>query len=131
MKDEGDMDDGNSGQQADTDARKAMVLYCRCAFAQILSEERKAEVLRALWDGEVEFEAVTDLCQMSARQAPEMQHWAERAARHGLKIAACHPRAVRALFVHAGRRLPDEGVSFLNMRAEATGDLAAWMEGRA
>ena len=49
---------------------------------------------RNLAASDVEFEAVPDLCEMSARRDPRL---AELASAGSLRIAACFPRAVRGL----------------------------------
>jgi hypothetical protein len=104
------------------------VLYCRCAYAQVVPREVKDRVLEALAASGASFEAVPDLCEMSARRDPRLQ---ELAACSGLKIAACYPRAVKWLFAAAGAPLPAEGVEVRNMRVETADDVtAALLAGR-
>lgn len=91
------------------------ILYCHCAYARVVPPEVKGEVLERLAGSGVAFEAVPDLCEMSARRDPRL---GELAATGGLQIAACYPRAVRWLFAAAGASLPDSGVEILNMRTE-------------
>lgn len=101
----------------------ARVLYCRCAYAQTVPQGVKDEVLQELCQNGRPFEAVSDLCEMSASRDPRL---AEIASGEGpLKIAACYPRAVKWLFHAAGNPLPDEGVSILNMREMSAQDIAA------
>ena len=61
----------------------------------------------------VAFDAVADLCEMSARQDPALGHLAGAGA---LKIAACFPRAVKWLFHTARADLPLDRTEVLNMR---------------
>jgi hypothetical protein len=61
------------------------------------------------------FDAVPDLCEMSARRDPKLK---ELAAGGSVKIAACYPRAVKWLFAAAGAPLAGEGVEILNMRVD-------------
>lgn len=89
------------------------ILYCHCAYARIIPEEVKQEVLRRLLASGVAFESVSDLCEMSARQDPSLKRLAEG---EGLRIAACYPRAVRWLFSAGKAPLPDGAVQVLNMR---------------
>jgi len=89
------------------------ILYCRCAYARIIPEKVKDEVLLKLSESGVAFEAVADLCEMSARRDPDLKRIAEGGA---VKIAACYPRAVKWLFSAAQAPLPQEGVEVLNMR---------------
>jgi hypothetical protein len=46
------------------------ILYCHCAYAQVVPKEVKEAVLRRLSESGVAFEAVADLCELSARQDP-------------------------------------------------------------
>lgn len=97
------------------------ILYCHCAFARVVPADVKTAVLERLSASGVEFEAVPDLCEMSARRDPRM---AALAATPGLRIAACFPRAVRGLFEGAGSPLPAD-IRILNMRTEPAADVAA------
>ena len=92
------------------------VLYCHCAFARVIPPPAKAAVLSRLSASDVPFEAVPDLCEMSAR-CDERLH--RLAAETPLVIVACYERAVRGLFHRAGAPLPADGVTVLNMRADA------------
>jgi hypothetical protein len=89
------------------------ILYCHCAFARVIPAEVKSGVLAHLAAADVEFEAVPDLCEMSARRDPRLAELASGPVR----LAACYPRAVRGLFEAAGSPLPATA-QILNMRAE-------------
>lgn len=89
-------------------------LYCHCAYAKVVPEDVKRDVLTGLADARVPFEAVADLCEMSARRDPSLKRIAEGGP---ARIAACYPRAVKWLFHAADVRLPDD-VEVLNMREE-------------
>ncbi len=102
------------------------ILYCRCAYAQVVPADVKDAVLENLCASGEPFDSVSDLCEMSARRDPRLQAFAEGGAT--LKIAACYPRAVRWLFHQAGAPFPDDGsVEVVNMREgsaeEVTGKL--------
>jgi hypothetical protein len=75
----------------------------------------KEEVLQRLLDSGVAFDAVADLCEMSAKRDPMLQKLGDGKQ---LKIAACYPRAVRWLFAAANAPLP-ENSKVLNMRVES------------
>jgi len=90
------------------------ILYCHCAYARVVPPEVKAEVLARLAASGCDFEAVPDLCEMSARRDPRLT---ELAASGALKIAACFPRAVRGIFTQAGASLPADA-EIHNMRTE-------------
>ena len=91
------------------------ILYCHCAYAQVVPKEVKEAVLKKLCDSSVSFEAVADLCEMSARQDPALKRLADGDC---IKIAACFPRAVKWLFASAKAPLPANGTEVLNMRTQ-------------
>ncbi|MBU6401737.1 MAG: hypothetical protein KGS61_15580 [Verrucomicrobia bacterium] len=91
------------------------ILYCHCAYAQVVPKEVKELVLKRLCAAGVAFEAVADLCEMSARRDPALKRLTEGGT---LKIAACYPRAVKWLFEAAQAPLPAHGAEILNMRVQ-------------
>ncbi len=98
----------------------ATILYCRCAYAQVVPSGVKNEVLQRLCDSSTSFETVSDLCEMAAHRDPRLK---AIAACDGLRIAACYPRAVKGLFQQAGCPLPAE-TEILNMRAQTAQEVA-------
>lgn len=96
------------------------ILYCHCAYAQVVPAEVKAAVLRKLCDAGVAFDAVPDLCEMSARRDPNLQNLASGGC---VKIAACYPRAVKWLFAAAQAPLPPDGTEVLNMRVQTAEEI--------
>jgi hypothetical protein len=97
------------------------ILYCNCTYAQIIDPTVKAAVLRQLSDSGRSFEAVADLCEMSARKDPALKRLA---CGQGVKIAACFPRAVKWLFASAGASLESGQTEVLNMRELAAAQVA-------
>ena len=100
-----------------TDSAEPRIVYCRCAYAQVVPEDVKQEVLAGIAASGRGFEAVADLCEMAARRDPQLKALA--ADDRPLKIAACWPRAVEGLFRLADAPLPTHGVKILNMRTDA------------
>ena len=98
------------------------IVYCHCAYAQVVPADVKQHVLRELAGADVTFEAVADLCEMAARRDPCV---ARIAAGEPVRIAACYPRAVTWLFASAGSPLPEQGVEIINMRTLSGSDAAA------
>jgi hypothetical protein len=98
----------------------ARLLYCHCAYARVVPEAVKQQVLRGLTESGAAFEAVADLCELSAKRDPAMQ---ELAGDGPLRIAACYPRAVKWLFHAAGAPLSDELVQVSNMREQTAEDV--------
>jgi hypothetical protein len=101
-----------------TDRRR--VLYCHCAYARVVPAEVKQEVLGKLAASELPFEAVPDLCEMSARKDPRLKELAEG---EPVQIVACYPRAVKWLFAAAGAALNEDQVEVLNMRERPAGEV--------
>jgi hypothetical protein len=98
------------------------ILFCNCTYAQVVPPEVKAAVLKKLCDSGVAFDAVADLCEMSARQDPSLQRLADGGP---VKIAACFPRAVKWLFHTARADLPLDTAEVLNMRVQTAEEVCA------
>ncbi len=96
------------------------ILYCHCAYAKIISPGVKDAVLAELARSGEPFEAVADLCELSARRDPSLARLAEPNAE--VRIAACFPRSVKWLFKAAGAPLAEgesaPPVEICNMREE-------------
>jgi hypothetical protein len=110
------------------------ILYCRCAYAQVVPAAVKDAVLEGLAAAGRGFEMVPDLCEMAARRDPHLAELAR--GDRPLRIVACWPRAVQGLFTLADAPLPKHGVEILNMRTDTAetvlaGALAATPEGTA
>jgi hypothetical protein len=98
------------------------VLFCNCAYAQVVPAEVKRAVLQKLCESGIAFDSVPDLCEMSARKDPSLQNLASDGP---VKIAACFPRAVKWLFASAGAPLSFESAEILNMRVQSAEEVAA------
>lgn len=101
------------------------VLYCHCTYANVVPKATKEEVLRRLTESGVPFDAVPDLCELSAKKDPCLADYAAGP----VTIAACYPRAVKWLFAAAGAPLPTDGVDVLNMRTETADHVTARLLG--
>jgi len=98
------------------------ILYCNCTYAQVVPKEVKEAVLKKLCDSGVAFDAVADLCEMSARRDPSLKRLAEGGA---VRIAACYPRAVKWLFHATKADLPPGSTEVLNMRVQSADEVCA------
>lgn len=98
------------------------ILYCHCAYAQIVPKEVKDAVLRRLCESPLAFDAVADLCELSARRDPSLKRLAAAGA---LKIAACYPRAVKWLFAAAQAPLAPDTTEVLNLRVQTAEEVSA------
>jgi hypothetical protein len=103
------------------------ILYCHCQYAQVLPKDAKEELLRKLCESGVDFEAVADLCELSARKDPLLKELASGSDAGGaaLKISACYPRAVKWLFAAAGAPLDPAHTEIRNLRVESASDALA------
>lgn len=101
------------------------ILYCNCTYAQVVPEATKKAVLQKLCESGAAFDAVADLCEMSARRDPALQRLASGGP---VKIAACYPRAVKWLFAAAKAPLPQEAAEILNMRVQSAAEVTAALE---
>lgn len=109
------------------------ILYCRCAFAQVVPQETKDAVLQNLCDSGASFESVSDLCEMAARKDARLEELID--GEEPVKIVACYPRAVKWLFHNAGISLPESkdstegedesGVEVLNMREQSADEITS------
>jgi len=95
------------------DSQGPRVVYCRCAYAQVVPQEVKDGVLAQLAAAGQPFTAVADLCEMAARRDPLLRDLAGSGA---LKVAACHRRAVLWLFHSAEAPLNPDQTEIVNMR---------------
>ncbi len=96
------------------------ILYCHCQYAQVVPPEVKAGVLRQLTGSGKAFDAVADLCELSARQDPALRQYAGGGP---VKIAACFPRAVKWLFHTGGADLALDSSEVLNMRVQSVEEI--------
>ena len=103
-------------------AMPTRILFCNCTYAQVVPKEVKEAVLKKLCESGVAFEAVADLCEMSARQDPALKRLADGGA---VKIAACYPRAVKWLFSAAQAPLALDTSEVLNMRVQTVDQVMA------
>lgn len=101
------------------------VLYCHCQYAQVVPPEVKAAVLKQLCASNLPFEAVPDLCELSARRDPSLKRLA---AAGPVKIAACFPRAVKWLFAAANAPLPLGATEVVNMRNQSAAEVIAALQ---
>ncbi len=101
------------------------IVYCNCTYARVVPDDVKKEVLGKLSDSEIAFDAVADLCEMSARKDPALRRIA---AAGEVRIVACYPRAVSWLFHAAGAPLPKEGVKVLNMRTDKAAEIVTQLQ---
>jgi len=101
------------------------ILYCHCAYAQVVPDDVKKAVLKKLCDSGAAFDAVADLCEMSARRDPALERLASGGA---VKVAACYPRAVKWLFAAAKAPLPLDTTEVLNMRVQTADEIRAALD---
>lgn len=116
----------SSGHPAPPDRADPMssprILFCNCTYANVVPPEVKSAVLRKLCESGLTFDAVADLCELSARKDPSLVALAQGGP---VKIAACYPRAVKWLFASAAAPLPSASAEVLNMRIQPAEEVTA------
>lgn len=104
-------------------ADQPRILFCHCNYARVVPDEVKQGVLDGLCQSGRAFEAVADLCEMSARRDPALKRLA--AGEEPVKIAACYPRAVKWLFGSCQAGLSSDRTEVVNMRELSADDATA------
>jgi Pyruvate/2-oxoacid:ferredoxin oxidoreductase delta subunit len=92
-----------------------MILFCACAYSDVIPASRKVAAFQRLQAAHPEVQVVADLCGLAARRDPLLK---AAAGAESLCVAACHPRAVRALFAWANVPLDPARVHFINLRED-------------
>ena len=103
-------------------AEQPRILFCHCNYARVVPDEVKQGVLDDLCQSGRAFEAVADLCEMSARRDPALKRLA--GGEEPVKIAACYPRSVKWLFGCCQAGLPADRTEVVNMRELSAEDAA-------
>ena len=90
------------------------ILYCHCAYANVVPAATKAAVLEGLSAANVEFDAVPDLCEMAARGDARLRELAAGGvavvvATHDAEFAAGF--AARTVLLGDGRPVADAPTS--------------------
>ncbi|MHC4759119.1 MAG: hypothetical protein ACYTE8_10720 [Planctomycetota bacterium] len=94
-------------------AKESLILFCNCSYFEIIPEEVKSEILETLKESGIEFEAVADLCEMSAKNDASLKRFAKA---DSITVIGCYPRTIRWLF-HSGQApLSQKSIKVLNMR---------------
>jgi len=104
------------------------ITVCACERADVIPAAVKGEVFSRLERSGASVTVVPDLCGLAGRADPLCR---QIAAGADIRIAACHPRAVRWLFHAAGAELPAEGVTIADMRSDAADVVVASLTGDA
>lgn len=92
-------------------SKDTTILYCRCAYPHVIPQETAERLLGALESSGQDFNIISDMCFMAARQPDRLKALTQNKS---LKILACFPRAVKWLFEWAG--IDTNDVEFFNMR---------------
>lgn len=84
------------------------IIVCACVERGRIAPDRLAAALAALGEEGVAHRVVPDLCYVAAKEPGRLRAWA---ASDPLLVAACHPRAIRALFAAAAAAAPAAAVA--------------------
>ena len=79
------------------------ILYCNCSYAKVVPPEVKEEVLRQLCASGIAFDAVADLCDMSARKDPALKKLVDSGA---VRIAGCIRMDMSTNMLESHRQMP-------------------------
>ena len=93
--------------------KNTLTLYCNCSYYDFIPDHTREAVLQAMIGAGIEFEAISDLCELCAKHDPVLKKWAEA---EKILIIACFPRAIRWLFDSGKAQLSPQNVTFFNMR---------------
>ncbi|MBN1127262.1 MAG: 4Fe-4S dicluster domain-containing protein [Sedimentisphaerales bacterium] len=85
---------------------EAKILFCNCAYSDVVDRKVKSRIAEALRSEGIAFEAVGDLCKLAADGDPRMGEWAQC---ESLQIVACYERTIQSLFSRLALHLPDGG----------------------
>ena len=96
------------------------ILYCHCAYKDIIPEETRAAALTAISGLAADCFTVADLCELIAGRDALPQQLAQY---DRILILACYPRAIQWLFEQAGTKLDMGRVSIINMRTAAVDEV--------
>ena len=96
------------------------ILYCNCAHAEIIPDQRRRELCQFLASVTTEVIEVADLCRMAVTRPQWLQQIASSEA---LTIIACYPRVVHSLFYRVQSRL--DGAEIINMRVAESSAIIA------
>lgn len=94
----------------------AKIIYCHCAYSEVIEDGTKRSVLDALTASGADFETVADLCGLAAHRDPRLKQWAKL---DSLSIVACFPRTIQWLFHTAGAPVKENAPQVLNMRSQS------------
>jgi len=110
----------------DKSTKSSHVVFCSCAYFDVIPKALKERVFGALQQAGAEVEAVADLCGLAAARDERLQRWA---GTDSLSIVACYPRAIRWLFEAAGTPLDMQKLHLLNMRTQSPEEILAALLG--
>ncbi len=111
---------------ADKSIKSSHVVFCGCAYFDVIPNATKEEVFASLRQGGVEVEAVADLCGLAAARDERLHRWA---GTESLSIVSCYPRAIRWLFEAAGAPLDMRKVHLFNMRTQSPEEILSALLG--
>ena len=107
----------------DAKANAVRVLYCHCAYADVVPRST-ADAVREAIGRRGDAVIVEDLCGLCARRDPRLRAWT---AGGEVTVVACYPRAVRWLLSAGGVAVDADALrlTVLNMRTDAADTIVA------
>ncbi|HYG33221.1 MAG TPA: 4Fe-4S dicluster domain-containing protein [Clostridia bacterium] len=89
------------------------ILICECVHTAHIGEIKSQAIRASLNAAGISYTAVPDLCELATRKDPRLK---EFAGARNIRILACYPRTVRALFHFAGAPIESQNAEVLNVR---------------
>jgi len=96
------------------------VLFCHCAYTDLLPETSRRQLLDSLNATGQKVHSVADLCLLASRRDPLLTDLL--AQKDDLIVVACYPRAVRSLLRYAGIAC-SETTRFYNLREQSAEEI--------
>lgn len=105
--------------------KDTLILFCGCAYSDVIDAETKRKVLGALEASELRFRIVSDLCRAAAFERDFLIKLAEE---NTLKVVGCFERSIKWLLEWAG--VDSGGIEFFNMKTNSAEDIISSLIGR-
>ncbi len=96
------------------------IIYCHCAYAKIIDENKKMEVLKELAQIEQSVDFVPDLCEMSAKNDPKLKEIFDDTP---TCVIACYKRSVKWLLHNRDVKWNEDHYQVLNMREDTADEI--------
>lgn len=98
-----------------------MILYCKCANTDLVTEEDRNNISEYLAHSGLEYIELSDFCDQTTLSPA----WLKRTLSSSLVVIACYPRAVDWLFHTSGISVEELNIKYFNLREQKSTDIIA------